>query len=227
MGHRVTVKYSASRARTRESTQYPTSELVQIPQAWDKLGDNAGQRSRKQVSSTETLPGTIAGSAWSPCVRDGEAPGPSPEGAPGRLPAGAQLWPWCWEQPRGRWGVEVPDRKQRCGEGSGNVHGPLLSPYFSPQLIPTEEGFPSLRPLLTHNASHECAPSVTQSFYNDQFTEQLLHTRHCVGMNVSPVAMAMRWEAEPRLKFTRGDPAVEPAGAPRTFRCVFGGRGGE
>lgn len=38
--------------------------------------------------------------------------------------------------------------------------------------------------------------------------------------------MGTRWEAEPRLKFTRGDPAVEPAGAPQTFRCVFGGRVG-
>lgn len=145
MGHRVPGKSSASRARTRESMQYPASELVQIPQAWDKLGDTVGQRSRKKVPRTETSTGTAEGSAWSPCVRDGEAPGPSPEGPPGRPPAGAQLWPWCWEQPRGRWGVEVTDRKQRCGEGSRNVHGPLLSPYFSPQLIPADEGFPSLR----------------------------------------------------------------------------------
>lgn len=150
-----------------------------------------------------------------------------PRGATVGPQAGAQRWPWCEEQPRWRWVVKVTDRQQRYAEGCGSVHGP----HFSPQLIPKEKGLPIC---LSASPCKQCHPridsfrhSVSQSFYIRQLTEQLLHTGHRVRMDVSPVAMGIPWEADPRLKFTRGDPAVGPAGAPQTFRCGLGGRGGE
>lgn len=97
----MTGKSSASRARTGESTQYPASELVQIPQAWDKLGDTVGQRSRKKVPRTETSTGTAEGSAGAPVSGMERHLGPAQRGLQGGRRLELSCGPGAGSSPEG------------------------------------------------------------------------------------------------------------------------------